>query len=97
MDYLINKNYIATVLCENLSAPEKHCQGKCHLKKELDKDSNRQNEGSQKSKTASEVLFFGSSTNLLELTWNPIGVIYFQYLITKTNGISPSLFRPPSC
>ena len=54
VEYLVNKSYIAAVLCENITVPEKHCEGKCQLKKELDKDSKRQeSSNSQKSKTLS--------------------------------------------
>ncbi len=48
VEYVVNKNYIASVLCENIKVPEKHCEGKCQLKKELDKDSNRQENNKQK-------------------------------------------------
>ena len=35
VDYAINKEYIAKVLCINQEKPELACHGKCHLKKEL--------------------------------------------------------------
>lgn len=34
-DYLINKKYIASVLCENREMPEMKCDGKCYLRKQL--------------------------------------------------------------
>ena len=37
LDYAINKEYIAKVLCENIEKPKLKCNGKCHLKKELKK------------------------------------------------------------
>jgi len=38
MNYIVNKNHFANVLCENKDNPEKQdCNGKCHLKKQLDK------------------------------------------------------------
>lgn len=33
--YELNKKYIAEVLCENKDKPEMHCNGKCHLKKQI--------------------------------------------------------------
>lgn len=33
--YYLNKNYIAANFCENKAKPELHCEGKCHLAKEL--------------------------------------------------------------
>ncbi|TPE41039.1 hypothetical protein [Pontibacter mangrovi] len=35
--YFANKAYIAAVLCENKDKPEMHCEGKCYLKKQLQK------------------------------------------------------------
>jgi hypothetical protein len=46
LSYQINYNYIANVLCENKAKPEMHCQGKCHLNKELKKTA--QEESQQK-------------------------------------------------
>lgn len=37
LNYYLNKAYYANVLCENKDNPEKpDCNGKCHLKKQLD-------------------------------------------------------------
>jgi hypothetical protein len=41
-DYCLNKKYIATVLCENRNRPQMHCNGKCHLRKEMKKDDEHQ-------------------------------------------------------
>ena len=37
IEYELNKKYIAEVLCENKDKPEMHCNGHCHLKKQLKK------------------------------------------------------------
>lgn len=37
VEYMVNYEYISTVLCENIDKPEMHCNGKCHLAKEFDK------------------------------------------------------------
>ena len=37
IEYELNKKYIAEVLCVNKDKPEMHCNGKCHLKKQLKK------------------------------------------------------------
>ncbi len=41
-DYYANKDYIAKNLCENRNKPYLHCEGKCCLKKKLDRDSKQQ-------------------------------------------------------
>jgi hypothetical protein len=35
--YLANKEYVVAKLCENKAKPEMHCNGKCHLAKQLEK------------------------------------------------------------
>ena len=35
INYQLNKEYIAKNLCENKNKPMMHCNGKCHLKKQL--------------------------------------------------------------
>ena len=37
LDYAMNKDYIARVYCENKEKPKMHCNGKCHLMKQLKK------------------------------------------------------------
>ena len=39
IDYVVNYEYISKELCENKAKPELHCNGKCHLMKELAKAS----------------------------------------------------------
>ena len=37
INYAVNKNFIASALCENKDKPMMHCDGKCHLAKEIKK------------------------------------------------------------
>lgn len=39
IDYAVNYDYISKVLCINKEKPAMHCNGKCHLMKELAKAS----------------------------------------------------------
>ncbi|MCC6601467.1 MAG: hypothetical protein IT223_12465 [Crocinitomicaceae bacterium] len=38
LDYFIHKEYITETFCVNKIKPEMKCDGKCHLKKELEKE-----------------------------------------------------------
>ncbi len=96
-DYLINQKYIAEVLCENRLVPEKHCNGRCHLKKELEKDSKQQDGSSQKVKTLSEVLFQNGSSIQLILNSIYIRDIYYSYQFPTPNDRVEAIFRPPAC
>ena len=37
MEYVVNYDYIANVLCENKDKPQLQCNGKCYLAKQLKK------------------------------------------------------------
>lgn len=37
VEYSLNKEYIASVLCENRAKPQLSCNGKCYVQKELKK------------------------------------------------------------
>jgi hypothetical protein len=41
--YQLNKNYIASKLCENRNKPWLHCNGKCYLMKKLKQAEEKQN------------------------------------------------------
>ena len=97
MDYLLNKNYIAKVLCENKSAPSKHCFGKCHLKKELEKDTQRQDTNDQKVKTGAEIVLSLNTHNKIILTTSLIREIFYRNDFNLDNGYNHAVFHPPSC
>lgn len=64
VDYAINKEYIAKVLCENIEKPKLACNGKCHLKKELKKAKEvdySEKEGNVKSNEQEHVYLYYSS------------------------------------
>ncbi len=37
IDYVLNKDYIINELCVNKNKPEVHCEGMCHLRKQIKK------------------------------------------------------------
>jgi hypothetical protein len=49
LEFLANKSFIASVLCEKKSIPDNGCQGKCQLKKQLKEDKEREAERPQQS------------------------------------------------
>lgn len=61
IDYVVNYDYIATVLCVNKAKPQMHCNGKCHLMKEMAKESESEKPISSDKKNGAsenEILFF---------------------------------------
>jgi len=47
IEYLINREYIANVLCVNKNNPEIKCNGKCYLNKQLKKANEAEQSGNQ--------------------------------------------------
>lgn len=101
VEYVVNYEYISKVLCVNKAKPMMHCNGKCHLMKELAKASENEKPISSDKKIASqemEVLFFE------EITAFKIESLCF-YNKQKTNSNysnlyfrlnSDSVFHPPT-
>jgi hypothetical protein len=99
LDYVVNYQFITTELCENKNAPELHCNGKCHLKKELAKayknDTPSSNE--KKSETVETVLLFIVKIPLFDFEKHIKTVFrinaFYKNLYSHLETVF--LFRPP--
>ncbi len=60
LEYAVNYEYISKVLCINKQSPQKKCNGKCHLKKELNDvfDDKKSPPGSDKLSLVETVIIF---------------------------------------
>lgn len=47
LEYAINKGYIAAYLCENKESPELKCEGKCYLRKQIQKENQTPDQNSE--------------------------------------------------
>ncbi|MDQ1804875.1 hypothetical protein ACNFU2_15875 [Chryseobacterium sp. PTM-20240506] len=54
MEYAVNYDYIAEVLCVNKNKPELNCNGKCYLSKELAKTNDTETAPLSKGKTSGQ-------------------------------------------
>jgi len=91
----LNKNYIATKLCENRNRPWMHCNGKCYLMKKIRQAEEKQNNAERESQknliqesyfeTVSQVKFY---TRLLQVIAIP------NERIELPQGFN-AIFRPP--
>jgi|SRR5690606_7380298 len=93
MNFLINRDYIAANLCENRNQPDLGCQGKCHLKKQMDQDE----QSSEKKVAAQEIVIIFDHvyftigpvfTTVLPLQFEP-------YQPSVLERSSPETFHPP--
>ncbi|WP_276133862.1 hypothetical protein [Polluticoccus soli] len=97
-DYVLNKEYIAKNICENRNKPKLHCNGKCHLKKQLAEDESGKKGSSQSQQERQEVnLFFQYSDIHIPLLVVPVIKPKF---ITRNNFLLldfiRNIFHPPS-
>ena len=97
IEYNVNKEYIASVLCENRDKPQLDCQGKCYLKKQIQKtkkSDSHEHPIPQIDLSKYPVSLISNYTYKL----NEVIIIpdnNFQEKSVKTNHYSASLFRPP--
>lgn len=98
LNYLTNQEYIAKNLCENRDKPQLKCNGKCHLKKELEKNEERKEHDN---KSQVEMLLFIlpdhhraiSVRNSFSDKEKQLAFVSKQ----KTSGFVSFVFRPPTC
>lgn len=84
LDYIINYDYIAKELCENKAKPEMHCNGKCHLMKELAKASEGEKQQQDKKNVQQE----------LELLFcEPVAAFEFATVVTIPAKKSQPLYN----
>lgn len=94
--YQWNKKYISEVLCVNKNNPEKHCEGKCHLKKQLQKDEERQKNIPSGVKEVEEIVLFNPSTELHFNVFPTNQRVNFSfYQIGNYSSPLFSFFHPP--
>jgi len=101
IDYVVNYDYIAKVLCENKAKPELKCNGKCQLMKELAKAAEEEKPISPTKKNQTqetEILFFeeikvlvAEQTNIFSET---IVNSYYSNLYSHLKG--DNFFHPPT-
>ncbi len=74
-----------------------HCNGQCHLKKQLDKQEKEQSTpmGSIKDNTATVYFFQAQEPDIFSLT--QLTATYFHFEEQRTIGFPSSVFHPPSC
>ncbi len=97
VNYAVNKEYIAKAFCENKAKPILHCNGKCHLKKQLEKQEKKEKPTSTSAKEKFEVTYFSETRSLFN-----IQPIYFEvkkivghYSSDFSDQNIESVFHPP--
>ena len=100
IEYAVNYEYISKVLCENKAKPMMHCNGKCHLMKELAKAAENEKPASSDKKGYSpvlEVLFFEEIKPFAIAAVSFLNNENCNYIYSNlySNSHLESIFRPP--
>jgi hypothetical protein len=95
-NYEINKDYISKNLCENKAKPMMHCNGKCHLHKQLAQQEKKENSlPYQNLKDKFELQYFSKTVqfkyNESTLKQEP-NFVYSSFLSLLSET---SIFHPP--
>jgi len=95
LDYSINKSYIAAELCEKRNIPKSCCQGKCYLKKQLQKDEDGKSASSTARADEISIQWF-CEEHSSGLYFFPEKKIPFRdYLVKPYSASSTAVFHPP--
>ena len=97
-NYEINKEYITKMFCENKNKPKMHCNGKCHMMKQLKEEDKKENTPANNLKEKLEIQLFSQSEKTTIFNSYTTGEHSFPPLqIQKTTSPSFSIFHPPTC
>lgn len=94
--FLLNRHYISSELCEKRNEPLNNCHGKCHLKKEISRDQDQQENKNNTLKKGVEI-FYSEYPNQPDFIYDPAktpGNFTFLRLPLCT-GYLKSVFHPP--
>jgi hypothetical protein len=96
VNYWMNRAYIISELCENRDRPDLECNGKCHLKKQIESSTERQEGQGAVVSVRMMVEFFQPAYRLILRTFDRSeNVEYCSYKEEPIVGFSRSVFHPP--
>ncbi|RTL58274.1 MAG: hypothetical protein EKK37_08015 [Sphingobacteriales bacterium] len=94
-EFYWNRDYIAKNLCENRNKPQMHCNGKCHLKKQLQKEEQQQQNNNRTNTKEPGTLLFCNEVNEYCAADFTLIKNYTFYSKDLLSPFSSSLLRPP--
>lgn len=98
LEYSFNKEFIAARLCEKKDVPANGCEGKCHLKKELQKETEREADSPQQtSKPAVDWQVNHPVSGGLIAPQVMAVNYYIAFTETFYPGYPSTVFHPPGC
>ncbi|MFL5762301.1 MAG: hypothetical protein ACJ77K_00055 [Bacteroidia bacterium] len=95
VDFGLNQEYIAKNLCENKAKPMMHCNGKCHLRKQLQKEDKKDNSPNSLREKHEVQLFSGLQKLNFSSFPTELDKSSTPYLFNSPEAFCPGIFRPP--
>ena len=96
-EFTINQSYIAKNLCVKRQQKVNTCNGKSHLKKELQSDEQREQSLPSSASLKYETLAFSSDIVNYTFLKAPAEKYFDHFLVKDVVDRSFDLLRPPSC
>lgn len=94
--FYLQRNFIATVFCENKFRPQLKCEGKCYLKKQLKKQQQQERQlPAQVSKLKVDVFVTTISTTFQANPFHTNFHLFIAYIEEVLAGAGTDVFRPP--
>ncbi|RAJ05167.1 hypothetical protein LX64_02321 [Chitinophaga skermanii] len=97
LEYNLNQAYIAANLCENKNKPQMHCNGKCHLKKQLNKATEVPGTQGEKESTKTALIDYCDVPPVFTMHACPTYTQDFTLSqdLRSAKGFCGAVFRPP--
>lgn len=96
VNYEVNKELIAKTLCEKKDVPQSNCHGKCHLKKQLDKEEKRE-KSPQSFSERFEFLKVSDYENVFDMiTGMVLSTVKQHYIDLISSPHLKKIYHPPS-
>ena len=96
LNYAVNQDYIIENFCVNKAEPELKCDGKCHLKKQIEEDTEHHGENPQeRTETVPLVLACNDIIELTPKTKNSINQGDSRYNESPYFAPLAGVFHPP--
>lgn len=94
--YELNKDYITKTYCVNKAKPILHCNGMCHLQKELKTQEKKEQSQNSSSKEKQECFQFFQFAEIFAFIDHSIADHHFPvYILSSFPEVSFSVFHPP--
>lgn len=95
INFELNKGVIVAKFCENKAKPKMRCNGKCHLKKQLQKEEKKEKQQNPL-KDKSEIQFFSESFFVINKNYSEQREAHtFSTILRPYSTYLLSVFHPP--